>query len=92
MPVTGSSMVRRVTSMIYGYARVGTGGQTTDLQKDALEEAGCDRILTDVASGAKAHRPEHHMLDLLREGDTVVVWKLGRLGRKGGRPAKLDER
>ena len=49
---------------------------------DALEKAGCNRIFIDVASGAKAHRPElDHMLDLLREGDTVVVWKLDRLGR-----------
>ena len=71
-----------MTSMIYGYARVSTGDQTTDLQKDALAKAGCDRIFTDVASGAKAHRPElDHMLDLLRKGDTVVVWKLDRLGR-----------
>lgn len=68
--------------MTYGYARVSTGDQTTDLQQDALEKAGCDRILTDVASGARTHRPElDHMLDLLREGDTVVVWKLDRLGR-----------
>nr|WP_144164727.1 recombinase family protein [Bifidobacterium catenulatum] len=68
--------------MTYGYARVSTGGQTTDLQRDALEKAGCNRIFIDVASGAKAHRPElDHMLDLLREGDTVVVWKLDRLGR-----------
>ena len=75
-------MVRGMTSMIYGYARISTGDQTTDLQRDALEGAGCDRILTDVASGARAHRPElDHMLDLLREGDTVVVWKLDRLGR-----------
>lgn len=71
-----------MTSMIYGYARISTGDQTTDLQRDALEGTGCDRILTDVASGARAHRPElDHMLDLLREGDTVVVWKLDRLGR-----------
>ena len=82
MPLTGSGMVRRMTSMIYGYARVSTNDQTTDLQRDALERAGCDRILTDVAFGARARRPElDHMLDLLREGDTVVVWKLDRLGR-----------
>lgn len=68
--------------MIYGYARVSTDEQTTALQHDALEAAGCDRIFIDTASGAKAHRPElDHMLDLLREGDTVVVWKLDRLGR-----------
>ncbi len=71
-----------MTSMIYGYARVSTDEQTTALQHDALEAAGCDRIFIDTASGAKAHRPElDHMLDLLREGDTVVVWKLDRLGR-----------
>ena len=69
-----------MASMTYGYARVSTGDQTTDLQQDALEKAGCNRIFIDVASGAKAHRPElDHMLDLLR--DTVVVWKLDRLGR-----------
>lgn len=71
-----------MASMIYGYARVSTGDQTTDLQKDALVKVGRDRIFTDVASGAKAHRPElDYMLDLLREDDTVVVWKLDRLGR-----------
>lgn len=43
-----------MTSMIYGYARVSTNDQTTDLQRNALERAGCDRILTDVASGARA--------------------------------------
>ena len=75
-------MIARMASMVYGYARVSTDDQTTDLQQDALEKAGCDRIFTDVASGARAHRPElDHMLDLLREGDTVVVWKLDRLGR-----------
>ena len=71
-----------MTSMICGYVRVSTGDQTTNLQRGALERAGRDRILTDVASGARAHRPElDHMPDLLREGDTVVVWKLDRLGR-----------
>ena len=82
MPLTGSGMVGHMASMIYGYARISTNDQTTSLQKDALEKAGCNRIFIDVASGAKAHRPElDHMLDLLREGDTVVVWKLDRLGR-----------
>lgn len=80
--LTGNGTMARMASMTYGYARVSTGDQTTDLQQDALEKAGCNRIFTDVASGAKARRPEFdHMLDLLREGDAVVVWKLDRLGR-----------
>lgn len=80
--LTGNGTMTHMASMTYGYARVSTGDQTTDLQKDALVKAGCDRIFIDVASGAKAHRPEFdHMLDLLREGDSVVVWKLDRLGR-----------
>lgn len=66
----------------FGYARVSTTGQTADLQRDALERAGCDRLFVDTASGAKAHRPElDRMMELLREGDVVVVWRLDRLGR-----------
>lgn len=80
--LTSNGIIAHMASMTYGYARVSTGGQDASLQRDALMKAGCDRIFTDVASGAKAHRPElDHMLDLLREGDTVVVWKLDRLGR-----------
>ena len=68
--------------MIIGYARVSTSDQNPQLQTDALKGAGCERIFTDKASGAREHRPElDHMLDLLRPGDTVVVWKLDRLGR-----------
>ena len=66
----------------FGYARVSTAGQTADLQRDALEKAGCDRLFVDTASGAKAHRPElDRMMEMLREGDVVVVWRLDRLGR-----------
>lgn len=66
----------------FGYARVSTAGQTADLQRDALEKAECDRLFVDTASGAKAHRTElDHMIELLREGDVVVVWRLDRLGR-----------
>ncbi|MEK0217216.1 recombinase family protein [Bifidobacterium mongoliense] len=68
--------------MIIGYARVSTLEQNEALQTDALDKAGCERLFTDHASGAKAHRPElDHMLDTLRKGDTLVVWKLDRLGR-----------
>ncbi|NEG90602.1 recombinase family protein [Bifidobacterium aerophilum] len=68
--------------MKIGYARVSTGEQDAALQHDALSAAGCERIFTDVASGAKASRPQlDRMLDQLRAGDIVVVWRLDRLGR-----------
>lgn len=68
--------------MLVGYARVSTLDQHEDLQIDALRQAGCERIYADHASGAKSSRPElDRMLDMLREGDVVVVWKLDRLGR-----------
>lgn len=68
--------------MFIGYARVSTQDQTLDLQKDALQKAGCDRIFTDTASGAKAERVGlDEALSHLREGDSLVVWKLDRLGR-----------
>ena len=68
--------------MLVGYARVSTPGQELDPQKDALREAGCIRLYTDVASGTKAARPGLvEALDYLRAGDTLVVWKLDRLGR-----------
>ena len=68
--------------MIVGYARVSTLEQNEALQTDALDRAGCERLFTDHASGAKAHRPElDRMLDIIREGDTLIVWKLDRLGR-----------
>lgn len=76
-------MIGRMGSRIYGYARVSTSGQDAALQLDTLEHAGCDEIFTDEGvSGVKAHRPElDRMMGMLREGDTVVVWKLDRLGR-----------
>ncbi|ROT86254.1 recombinase family protein [Bifidobacterium mongoliense] len=68
--------------MIIGYARVSTLEQNERLQTDALTKAGCERLFADHASGAKAHRPElDRMLDTIRKGDTLVVWKLDRLGR-----------
>ncbi|MGV2902245.1 recombinase family protein [Microbacterium sp. AGC62] len=66
---------------VFGYARVSTSEQNSQMQFDALLEAGCDRILTEKAS-ASGERPElAHLFDLLRPGDTVVVWRLDRLGR-----------
>lgn len=68
--------------MLIGYARVSTQEQTLDLQRDALTKAGCDKIFTDTLSGAVAERPGlHDALQYVREGDTLVVWKLDRLGR-----------
>ena len=68
--------------MLVGYARVSTQDQTLDLQKDALEGAGCERVFTDTISGSKAERPGlDQALHFLRPGDTLVVWRLDRLGR-----------
>lgn len=68
--------------MKIGYARVSTKDQTVDLQLDALKQAGCERIYQEVASGAKTARPELDCLLVdIRAGDTIVIWKLDRLGR-----------
>lgn len=68
--------------MNIGYARVSTAEQNLDLQLDALRAAKCDQTYTDTISGAKADRPGlANAIDHLREGDTLVVWRLDRLGR-----------
>jgi DNA invertase Pin-like site-specific DNA recombinase len=68
--------------MLIGYARISTHDQTLSLQKDALEKAGCEKIFTDTVSGTKAERKGlTEALSHLREGDTLVVWRLDRLGR-----------
>ncbi len=69
-------------SLSIGYARVSTLDQNMALQRDALAKANCDRVFEDTASGAKADRPGlAEALSHLRKGDTLVVWKLDRLGR-----------
>jgi len=68
--------------MNIGYARVSTDDQDLTLQLQALKRARCRRVFQEKKSGARADRPElRRMLDQLREGDTVVVWRLDRLAR-----------
>jgi DNA invertase Pin-like site-specific DNA recombinase len=68
--------------MLIGYARVSTDDQNLDLQRDALQKAECEQIYTDRVSGTKATRPGLiETLSHLRPGDTLVVWRLDRLGR-----------
>src|SRR5436309_585310 len=68
--------------MLIGYARVSTQEQTLNLQKDALEKIGCTKIFTDTASGVKTERKGlDDAIQFLRAGDTLVVWRLDRLGR-----------
>ena len=68
--------------MLIGYARVSTLDQNPDLQTDALKAAGCGKIIVDKISGSISQRPGLVKLkELLRPGDTVVIWRLDRLGR-----------
>lgn len=68
--------------MLVGYARVSTVDQNLELQLSALQEVGCEKLYQDQISGTKANRPGLSMaLEVLRKNDTLVVWKLDRLGR-----------
>lgn len=68
--------------MLIGYARVSTDDQNPDMQIDALKKAECDEIFIDKISGVSKDKPElQKALSFLRKGDTLVVWKLDRLGR-----------
>ncbi len=68
--------------MLIGYARISTIDQTLALQQDALTQAGCQELYTDTASGASTDRPGlAQALSHLRSGDTLIVWRLDRLGR-----------
>ena len=63
--------------MKYGYARISTRDQCLDLQLDALRDANCNKIFSDVAKGARQDRPElTKLLEIVEEKDTIVIWKL----------------
>lgn len=68
--------------MLVGYTRVSTQDQKPALQRDALTDAGCEKLFEETASGAQRDRPQlQAAIDYMREGDTLVVWKLDRLAR-----------
>lgn len=72
----------KAPSNLIGYARVSTLDQDPQLQLDALNAAGCSRVFVEHASGVRDRRPElERLLDHLRQGDVIVVWRLDRLGR-----------
>jgi DNA invertase Pin-like site-specific DNA recombinase len=76
-----------------GYARVSTLEQNLDLQIDALQKEGCKQIFTDKVSGVKSLKPEFDkLISYARPGDTIVVWKLDRLGRSTVQLIELIER
>ena len=70
-------------SLTLGYARISTTQQDSALQVDALTAAGCDRVIVETASGARVDRPKLARLvdEQLRAGDTLLIWRLDRLGR-----------
>ena len=79
--------------MLIGYARVSTDDQNLDLQRDALQAAGCERVFEDMVSGARADRTGLvTLMSMLRAGDTVVIWRLDRLGRSLKNLIELVER
>lgn len=71
--------------MLVGYSRVSTDEQTLDLQTDALRAGGCERVFSDTSSGARTDRSGlNEALTYVRPSDTLVVWRLDRLGRSLG--------
>ena len=76
-----------------GYARVSTLEQNLDLQVDSLQKEGCKQIFTDKVSGVKSVKPEFEkLIAYARPGDTIVVWKLDRLGRSTVQLIELIEK
>lgn len=78
--------------MIFGYARVSTEDQNLDVQIEALEDAGADRIFSEKASGNARNRPAlEKLIEQLRDGDVVLVWKLDRLARRTFKALEIVE-
>ena len=68
--------------VVYGYARVSSSDQNLEMQTTALRNAGADEVIAEIASGKSMERPKlQKLLELLAEGDLLLVWKLDRLGR-----------
>lgn len=81
VPTTSCDTLDPVGELL-GYARVSTTDQSADAQSEALSAAGCSRVWTETASGATTSRPQlSDLFSHLRRGDTLVVWRLDRLGR-----------
>lgn len=81
---TSTGKLNKPIGKLVGYARVSTAEQELDMQLDALRDAGCDKqmVFVDKASGVKSDRPGlEQALDTVVNGDTLVVWRLDRLGR-----------
>src|SRR5450631_1219522 len=84
--------IEEIAAMRIGYARVSTDDQTLDLQRDALKKAKCREIYEEQASGKNTARPQlEACLKSLREGDTLIVWRLDRLGRSLGDLIRLTQ-
>ena len=80
--VVSTASASTTASTVIGYARVSTVGQTLEQQTEALTAAGAGKIFDDVMSGARDDRPGFaECMRYLREGDTLIVWRLDRLGR-----------
>lgn len=78
----GFGTIRGINIMLIGYARVSTQDQNLDLQVEALQKSGCDKIYKEIVSGGKADRRTlTEAFSYLRSGDILVVWRLDRLGR-----------
>lgn len=78
--------------MIFGYARVSTQDQNLELQLDALNKFGCERIFQEKMTGTRKDRPElEEMIRLLRKGDKIVIYKLDRIGRSTKHLIELSE-